>query len=113
MVTACAGFLMMPHPRHGQRIWMGFSLFALLTGISATPIPAVPSDSPSDRPAGSAVDPDHILRACLLPTPAGYVVSPQQHKRQEPPFPVTPTLRALLCFPHFPELAGDTMGWAL
>lgn len=104
------GSLPIRRHRSWRRIWIGSALFALLIGISAT---AVHPDSRADPLPESNVEPDRILRSCLLPTPAGYVVSPQQHQRQETPFPVTPLERARLLFPHFPELAARTMGWAL
>lgn len=70
-------------------------------------VAAVPAGAPA------RVDSESVLGTCLLPAPPGYVISPQQHQRQPTPVPLTPAQRARLLFPHFPQLSGRTMGWAI
>lgn len=73
---------------------------------------AQPSGSSADRaPAALEAPLDTVLKSCLLPTPAGYVASPQVHQRQMLPFELSAEQRARLLFPYAPELAGRSMGW--
>lgn len=82
----------------------------ILTLLLASAVTGKP-DPPPPIAAPATLE-EAALRGCLLPTPAGYVATPQRQFRQQLPFTLTPPQRAELLFPLHPELAGRTMGWA-
>lgn len=92
-----------------RRLCLGFAVLGTLFGMAFLSPPAAPDPAPDLQ----GIDPKVVLQSCLLPTPPGYVASPQEHLPQRNPVPLTPKERTHLLFPQLPELQGKSMGWAV
>ena len=95
--------------RARNRVSLGVAFLGVLLGAALVPAPATSQEASAPTPP----DPEAVLQTCLLPTPSGYVVSPQQHLPQRNPVPLTPDERTRLLFPQLPELKAKSMGWAM